>query len=40
VSDEGFVIDDPGNRGGEDNKITWERGREFGYFQHYLLVSP
>lgn len=39
VADDGFVIDDPGNTYGEDNKITWEVGRKHGYFQHYLLIS-
>jgi hypothetical protein len=40
VADDGFVIDDPGRRTGEDNKISWEDGRKSGYFKHYLLVSP
>lgn len=39
VSDDGFVIDDPGSRTGEDNLITWEHGRKYGYFKHYLLLS-
>jgi hypothetical protein len=40
VNEDFFVIDDPGNRSGEDNKITWEEGRKNGYFKNYLLVSP
>jgi hypothetical protein len=39
VADDGFVIDDPGKTSGEDNKISWEQGRKYGYFQHYLLIS-
>jgi hypothetical protein len=39
VAEDSFVIDDPGSRSGEDNKISWEQGRKYGYFQHYLLIS-
>lgn len=40
VNDDGIVIDDPGNRGGENNRVSWNDARKYGYFQHYLLVAP
>jgi hypothetical protein len=40
VDEAGIVIDDPGTRWGENTRITWEHARQFGYFQHYLMLSP
>jgi len=40
ADEEGIIIDDPGNRWGENTRIIWEQARKSGYFQHYLMLSP
>lgn len=40
LDEDAIIIDDPGNRQGENVRVPWEQAREYGYFQNYLILAP
>ena len=39
LNEDGFVIDDPGHKGGETQSVPWKLGIADGYFRKYFIVS-